>query len=167
MKWSDNVFVNASGCHEYLGCRLPNGYSKVTVSGKTMLGHRAAWEATNGQIPTGMCVLHKCDNRSCINPGHLFVGTRHDNMQDMIRKGRQRFVGLRSDNYRQPSRHERARGERGGTAKLSERDVREILLRHKSGETQTRLSKEFGVRQCHISRIVRGASWSHIGGLHV
>ncbi len=58
-----------------------------------MLAHRAMWEVSFGPIPSGSNVLHRCDNPGCINPGHLFLGTQRDNIDDMIAKRRDRFFG--------------------------------------------------------------------------
>jgi hypothetical protein len=67
------------------------GYGVVgTTRPKTALAHRVAWELVNGPIPAGMVVAHRCDNRRCVNPAHLFIGTQKDNVHDMLAKGRQR-----------------------------------------------------------------------------
>ena len=63
-------------------------YGTMYVDGKHRMAHRIAWALTKGPIPSGLDVLHHCDNPPCCNPDHLFVGTRSDNMQDMVRKGR-------------------------------------------------------------------------------
>lgn len=80
----------ASGCMEWTATRFRRGYGKVAMFGssKVTSAHRVAWELTNGPIPDGLWVLHKCDNRSCCRPDHLFLGTPLDNVQDMLRKGR-------------------------------------------------------------------------------
>lgn len=65
-----------------------HGYGAVSVNGKRMLAHRAAWEKINGPIQDGLFVLHRCDTPACINPKHLFLGTAKDNAQDMLKKGR-------------------------------------------------------------------------------
>ncbi len=81
-----------SGCWEWAGGKN-NGYGVLCVSGKTIKAHRYAWILTNGEIPKGegyhgTCVLHKCDNPSCINPDHLFLGSNADNVRDRVAKNR-------------------------------------------------------------------------------
>lgn len=64
------------------------GYGMFWFGKVPMMAHRLSWIMLRGDIPEGMNVLHKCDNRKCVNPNHLFIGTQSDNVQDMIRKGR-------------------------------------------------------------------------------
>jgi hypothetical protein len=73
------------GCWEWMGFIRPSGYGQVH---QNKLAHRVSWELHNGPIPNGVLVLHKCDNKSCVNPDHLFLGSHRDNTQDMMSKGR-------------------------------------------------------------------------------
>ena len=113
-----------------------------------MLAHRVAWELMCGPIPDGMCVLHHCDNPGCCNAKrHLFIGTKADNVHDMIAKGRKVQV----------------RGEDAPGAKLREIDVMEIRRRYSAGGvTYKSLGREFGVAKLEVARIVRRQAWPHL-----
>lgn len=96
LKWSLNL---KTGCHEWIACLLPNGYGAIQFKGKKLSAHRVSWELHNGEIPKDMHVLHKCDNRRCVNPDHLFVGTHQDNMKDRNQKGRTASPPLGDENW--------------------------------------------------------------------
>ncbi len=111
MSFWDAVLVDDSiNCWEWTGALHSTGYGWLTLGGKQYKAHRLAWELTNGAIPDGdgyhgQCVLHKCDNRKCVNPAHLFLGTHQDNIKDMVSKGRaSRRVGTSNPNYRHGGR---------------------------------------------------------------
>jgi hypothetical protein len=76
------------GCWLWTGATLPNGYGHMNIRSKHWFPHRYAWTLTNGPIPDGLWVLHRCDTPLCCRPDHLFLGTSYDNVQDMIAKGR-------------------------------------------------------------------------------
>ena len=129
-------------CWEWTGGRFGSGYGELTVDGKGLSTHRLAWELANGPIPQGMLVCHHCDNPTCCNPAHLFIGTAADNNCDKVKKGRS------------------ARGAKHGRAKLTQTDVRQIRKLWAAGEyTQRELGDRFGVRRRHINRIVNKKTW--------
>ena len=132
------------GCWEWQAFKLPSGYGMFGFAGRTQLAHRVAWMLYIGEIPDGLQVLHHCDNPSCVNPSHLFLGTNADNMQDKADKGRC------------PS------GEKHCMAKLTQPQVDEIRSRCAAGERQRVIAKEYGVDQSAISFIVRRVTWAHI-----
>ena len=128
-------------CWKWTGSKA-RGYGQISVGGKLVLASHVCWEVhNNSPIPEGQCVLHTCDNRACVNPRHLFLGTKADNNQDMKRKGRQ------------------ARGEANGRAKLTEQDVCEIQVMLGKKIPQWVIAKKYGVDQTTISCINTGKSW--------
>lgn len=80
--------IEPNGCWLWLGYRMPFGHGQIGLGRKLILTHRASWIIYRGEIPEGMCVCHKCDVPNCINPDHLFLGTKHENNTDMKAKGR-------------------------------------------------------------------------------
>ena len=103
--------------------------------------HRYSWALANGEIQEGMLVLHRCDNRWCVNPEHLFIGTDKDNVHDAMRKGRH------------------TRGTMNGNAKLTEQDVMDIRL---SDESTAVLAKRYDLDYTQILRTRRGDKWKHL-----
>lgn len=131
-------------CWEWRGVRFVEGdYGRLVRRGKNLRAHRVAYELSIGPIPPGLDVLHTCDNPPCINPAHLWVGTDADNHRDRMLKGRNRVQD----------------GERNSNVKLTAEQVAEIRERYAAGERQTALAREFGIKQPHVSRIVRGVAW--------
>jgi len=122
------------------------GYGEITIKGHRHRAHRYSYELSYGKIPKGMCVCHKCDNKVCVNPTHLFLGTIADNTLDMVAKGR----------------HRAAKGEQHGQAKLKETDVEQIRNCHTAGQSIRSLAKEYQVTNKTIRDIVRRRSWTHI-----
>lgn len=126
-------------CWEWQASRYGSGYGGYRIDGQTRLAHRVSYELANGPIEDGRDVCHSCDNRLCVNPAHLWMGTAKENLDDCRKKGRQ------------------AEGERNGLAKLTDEQVSEVRLRYAAGDiTQKELAAEFGLCQGSVSFIVRG-----------
>jgi len=126
-----------------------HGYGQFQLNGTMRPTHRIAWELTRGPIPAGLCVLHKCDVRPCVNPDHLFLGTKGDNSRDKVQKGRHRFGVCES-------------GERHPRAKLTNNDV--LVMRHQYAEGMRicELVRIYGVNRGLISGVVHGHRWTHV-----
>lgn len=137
-------------CWEYQGCIQSNGYSRLRFNGKTVYGHRLSYEIFRGQIKKGLFICHSCDNRKCINPSHLFLGTQLDNMRDAVAKGRQ-AKGEKLSKLK--------RGELTHLSKLNKEQVIEILNSSKSPKI---LAKEYMVSIDNIRRILKRDTWKHI-----
>lgn len=93
LRLAEKLHPTDTGCVEFTGARTPKGYGKFYMNGRLHFAHRAAWELANGPIPEGVFVLHRCDNPSCCNVDHLWLGTAADNTADMMAKRRHRSFG--------------------------------------------------------------------------
>jgi hypothetical protein len=132
-------------CWEWTGHREANGYGRFYLNGRMRWAHRAIWELTVGPIPAGLDVCHSCDNRACVLPMHLFLGTRAENVHDCIAKRRHNF------------------GERSGTAKLTDAKVRDIRARYAAGGIYIReIASAYGVSETAIKLAIRRKRWAHV-----
>lgn len=141
-------------CWEWIGANDGRGYGQLYVGGKLIRAHRLSFMLYVGKIPKGLHILHKCDNPSCVNPDHLFIGTHRDNMQDMSRKGRHGTITMP---------HKMVRGENNGLSKLTEQQVLEIRELYSTGDyLQREIGCIFNVSQRAISKIINFQTWAHI-----
>lgn len=133
------------GCWEWVGRLNRHGYGVFSVAKRATLAHRVSIELRGTKIPPGLCVLHKCDNRKCVNPIHLMIGTQAENVADMMKKRRNVSVPLI--------------GERNPQAKLKADQVTEIKRLHSAGVRACLIAAEFGISQSTVSMIVNGKRW--------
>ncbi len=139
-----------------------NAYGGFRASGHHYQAHRFAFIVTIGPIPDGMFVCHKCDNPPCCNPDHLFVGTRLDNIRDMVSKGRHRFDFGGIDGKRRQRMAVR-RGKDSHLAKVTEEIVSSIRKEYKKRVvTYNMLGDKYGLCSGAIKAIVRRLTWTHI-----
>ena len=139
----------AEGCWNWMASCYTNGYGKIgygPACRSHISVHRLAWMLWNGPIPDGLDVLHTCDNRKCVRPDHLFLGTQKDNMQDMYNKGRAIV----------PDR----RGSHNGRAKLTALDVVEIRILYATGYySHQDLAHRYGVGRSTIGHVINNYTW--------
>ena len=135
-----NVRIRESGCWEWQGVRLRNGYGRIGHSKKEELVHRLVYRLCVSDLPASIQVCHHCDNPCCLNLAHLFAGTCSDNRRDAVAKGRH-YVPC-------PKGGRKAR-------KLSDDAVRAIRRRADAGEKTTRLAEEYGASPSVITSVVR------------
>ncbi len=155
-----NVSLDDNGCWLWNHACSPSGYAVISTPEKPYCrGSRLVWKLWHGDDPGAMCVCHSCDNRRCLNPDHLFLGTNKDNMQDAVRKGRI-ASGIRQGTYTKPEC--RKKGELNGQSKLTEIQVLEIRQRRSNGELLRVLAKDYGVAMTQISQVANRKKWAHV-----
>ena len=140
--WQCVDFGIGDDCWLWTGTKTDAGYGTVVFKGERTTAHRIAYKLTKGEIPNGLVLMHKCDNRPCCNPAHLKPGTQKQNLADMHAKGRQgdcRNFG----------------GKNGNTRITFEKCEEMRRLHNEQNITQTALAKMFGLGQSHVSRIIR------------
>jgi hypothetical protein len=152
LKWTEL----ADGCWEWVGKRFKAGYGIVYLGNVATGAHRASYASFHGAVKPDQVICHRCDNRWCVNPEHLFAGTHADNLGDMAAKGRA------------------ASGSRHGMSKLTDEQVADIRRRYKDGRggvltkgqrpnSQRALALEFGVTPGTIGDIVHGRTRARRG----
>lgn len=135
--------VDVEGCWPWPKYCNEDGYGLTKLNGKTTVATRVAYQIEVGPIPAGMNVCHHCDNRPCVRPGHLFLGTQKMNCEDAKAKDRH------------------CRGERNGVSKLTEADVR-FIRANADTLSQMDMARKFAVRQSSIWSIINRKGWAHV-----
>ncbi len=138
----EQKYIKTAACWEWTAAKNDKGYGKFSVAkSKWEYAHRISHKLYKGEIPDKMCVCHKCDNTSCVNPQHLFVGTYSDNNKDAFNKGRHTNPIMKGkDNPR---------------FKFTEQMIKEIQERIKKGEVPKNFHKKYGVHWGSIYRMLR------------
>jgi len=138
--------IRKDGCWGWSGAKDQDGYARMSCSPKLCAerAHVASYIIYKGQIPKGMCILHRCDVRECTNPKCLFAAYPKYNSADMVLKDRQ------------------AKGSKNGSSKLNEDQVKEIKVKIDMGIPGAILAKEYNVNNSTISVIKLGKRWKHV-----
>lgn len=142
----ENNVIKGPGCWDFNGKTRTDGYAALEYKGRRMLVHRASWLIHYGVIPDGIFVLHKCDNRKCSNPDHLFLGTQKDNIFDMVSKGRNRYVS----------------GEKIVQSKLKTEQVIKIKKLLAQNISNKKIAESFNINHCTVSDIKNNKTWKQV-----
>jgi hypothetical protein len=139
--WSKVVKLGEDECWEWSGPIQPNGYGQTNYNYKRFYVHRVSYEIHFGKIPNGLLVCHKCDNRKCVNPNHLFLGTYLDNSHDMVRKGRAVNPVW--------------------AAKITRKDAEDLRELNKIGFCVEFLAERYSLDKSTIRNIIAGRIWKN------
>lgn len=137
-------------CWNWTASKRGKGYGQFGFRGSMRRAHRVAFILFVGEIPNGLSVLHRCDNRLCVNPAHLWIGTVADNNREAVIKGRHVSLGINPNP---------ARREQHWKAKLTEKQISEIRLLSQQGRSLKSIAVQFHISDSHVGRIVHHKSW--------
>ena len=147
-KFDSHIFKHKhdfSDCWMWEGGKFTSGYGCYYMNGKAYRAHRLAWMRVNGkEVPEGMCICHRCENPACVNPDHLFIATKLENIVDRDNKGRQ------------------SRGELHPSHIFTEDDIRAMRLLRVSGFSQKYIVDLFKSSHSTIGSILQGRKWKHV-----
>lgn len=147
--------IDSNECWNYTGS-LRRGYGIIKYNKKNTSVHRLSWEVFIGKIPDGLIVCHKCDNRKCFNPDHLFIGTFKDNMQDCKNKGRLVVPQSLSTRFK--------KGDYSKNTPVKIEDAIKIkkAVLNRNGKSLKTISEEWGVKYQYVRDISRGRILNNI-----
>lgn len=162
--WSKVSTQGSDDCWPWIAKSKIGGYGRFYIKRVGHAAHRVAFTIGNGEIPTGLLVCHRCDNRVCCNPKHLFIGTYQDNHDDMDRKGRRVLPTHYTGDAHWARKHPEwiARGTRQPRAKLNEKKVRQIRKLYANGMRELHIARKFGVTHTTVRYVRTGKSWKHV-----
>jgi hypothetical protein len=138
--------VKTESCWLWTASKNKLGYGTQKLMPDVFLAHRVSWLINKGQIPVGLCVLHRCDVPACVNPDHLFLGTNKDNVDDKMKK----------------RRHNSGKGEHHGVSKLKNEQVLEIRKMFASGTPRQVIANKFSITWENVHSIVTRKTWREI-----
>lgn len=142
----EEKFTITPACWTWKFMKDKKGYGRFLLNGMPRIASRVAYFMYVGAIPSGKLVCHRCDNPSCVNPDHLFIGSAKQNTADMVSKGRGKWV----------------KGERNGRSKLTDKEV--IEIRSLSGPTDREVAAKYKISPSVVHQIRRGKIWRHLIG---
>ena len=155
--WSKVERRSDDECWTWTAGKRPSGYGQFRGANKRKIdAHRFSWELHSGEkVQEGMFVCHRCDNPSCVNPAHLFIGTTQDNTADRHAKGRDSRGAAHAASICP------LRGSDVATSKLTRDDVARVFAMRGDGSTYREIGAVIGVSGTHVMRILKGRSWAH------
>jgi len=140
-----SIAKQENGCWLWQGELLSTGYGAMKLGSSVLLAHRVSYELFNGEITDGLFVCHACDQKRCVAPPHLWLGTQKDNIADAVKKG---IIPC---------------GERSSGSKLTAKQVEEMLALYSTGEySQEDVATMFGITRTGVSNILHGKIWKHL-----
>ena len=145
-----NIVIASNECWEWIGGINNVGYGQLTIDGKTDVAHRISFRVFKGKDPGKLYVCHKCDNRKCINPDHLFLGTALDNILDAQKKGRLNRIPW-------------GRGTDMPNSVLNDDIVDKMRAAYDNGETAKSIAGRYGFNLSTVKGAVQRATWKHVG----